>query len=95
LLTYISIQSKRGKEGMEAAGVLPYFRGIAARDCLSANRFARFDRRKGIAGVLKPVRAGSVENRAAHAAAHLERCVRGVDNRVNAKFCDVVSDNCK
>jgi transposase len=36
LLTYISIQSKRGKEGMDAAGVLPYFHGIAVHDCLSA-----------------------------------------------------------
>jgi len=33
MLTYISMQSKRGREGMEAAGVLPYFSGIGMHDC--------------------------------------------------------------
>jgi transposase len=29
----LSIQDKRGKEGMEAAGVLPLFKGKATHDC--------------------------------------------------------------
>lgn len=32
-LTYLSLQAKRGFEGMEASRVLPYFNGIAVHDC--------------------------------------------------------------
>ena len=31
--TYLSIHAKRGKEGMDAGGVLPWFTGIAVHDC--------------------------------------------------------------
>lgn len=33
LLTFLSVERKRGKEGMDAAGVLPEFTGIAIHDC--------------------------------------------------------------
>jgi len=36
LFTYLTISNKRGFEGMEAGGVLPYFLGIAVHDCWSA-----------------------------------------------------------
>jgi transposase len=31
--TYLSVHEKRGKEGIDAGGVLPFFRGIAVHDC--------------------------------------------------------------
>jgi transposase len=31
--THLSIHEKRGKEGMDAGGVLPLFKGIAVHDC--------------------------------------------------------------
>ncbi len=31
--TYLTVSEKRGKEGMDAAGVLPEFKGIAVHDC--------------------------------------------------------------
>jgi transposase len=31
--TYLTVSEKRGKEGMDAAGVLPEFKGIALHDC--------------------------------------------------------------
>ena len=34
--TYLSAQSKRGFDGMEAAEVLPFFKGIAVHDCWAA-----------------------------------------------------------
>ena len=33
MLTYISMQDKRGKEGIDAAGVLPQFERKAMHDC--------------------------------------------------------------
>jgi len=31
--TYLTVSEKRGKEGMDAAGILPAFKGIAVHDC--------------------------------------------------------------
>ena len=36
LFTYLSIQRKRGEEGMRAIGFLPEYRGILVTDCLSS-----------------------------------------------------------
>ena len=36
--TYLSIQQKRGHLGMDAIGILPFFRGIAVHDCWSSYR---------------------------------------------------------
>jgi transposase len=36
LLTYLTIHRRRGKEGMDAGGILPEFEGIAVHDCWAA-----------------------------------------------------------
>lgn len=33
LFTYLSVEEKRGTEGMDSSGVLPKFRGVAVHDC--------------------------------------------------------------
>ena len=63
-------------------------------ETLRDDRFSRLDRCEVVAGGLKPVRARRSEYRAANAAAHLERRVRGVDDGVNAEFGYVISDYC-
>ena len=34
--THLTVEEKRGKEGMDSSGVLPYFRGIPVHDCWKA-----------------------------------------------------------
>jgi|SRR5665647_9048 len=36
LYTYMTVESKRGKEGIEASGILPEFHGTAVHDCWAA-----------------------------------------------------------
>lgn len=60
--TYLNAQPKRGFEGMEAAGVLPFFKGIAMHDCWPAYfKYDQMDHAVSNAHLLREL-TGVIEN---------------------------------
>lgn len=56
--------------------------------------FAR-DLKLGVITASQVLMGASVKDCIANTAAHLKRCVRGVDDDINIHFCDIVSDDGK